>query len=66
MRDVWLVVAVVTAAYAAAFRVEVNGTAAFFAWFGLPHAALSAYALYSLHKDGTLAARLQLLPAHSL
>jgi membrane protease YdiL (CAAX protease family) len=59
VKEVWLVVAVVTAAYAAAFRIDVNGTAAFFAWFGLPHLALSAYAAFSLHRDGTLAARLK-------
>jgi membrane protease YdiL (CAAX protease family) len=59
VKDVWLVVAVVTAAYVAAFRIEVSGTTAFFLWFGLPHVALSAYALYALKRDGTLAARLK-------
>ena len=58
MKEVWLVVAVVTATYAAAFRTEVSGTASFFLWFGLPHVALSAYVLYALHKDGTLRTRL--------
>lgn len=58
MKEVWVVVAVVTVTYAAAFRMEVSGTGPFFLWFGVPHAALAAYALHSLRRDGVLAARL--------
>lgn len=58
MKEVWFVVAVVTATYAFAFRPELDGTGAFFLSFGLPHALLAAYAVVALRRDGTLAARL--------
>ncbi len=58
MRAVALVVAVVTATYALAFRPEHAGTMGFFWLFGAPHLALAGYALYALGRDGTLASRL--------
>lgn len=58
MKEVWFVVAAVTATYAFAFRPELDGAGMFLLSFGLPHALLAAYAVVALRRDGTLAARL--------
>jgi membrane protease YdiL (CAAX protease family) len=58
VKEVWLVVAVVTATYAFAFRPELDSTGMFFLSFGLPHALLAVYAIHALRRDGILAARL--------
>jgi len=58
LREVWLVVVVVTATYAAAFRPEAAGTGGFLWIFAVPHLLLAAFALRQLAKDGTLPARL--------
>lgn len=59
MKEVWFVVAAVTATYALAFRPELDGAGTFFLTFGVPHALLAAYAVVALRRDGTLAARLR-------
>ena len=58
MKRTLLAVAVVTATYAAAFRLELAGQAAFFWAFGLPHLALAALAIHGFRRDGTLSERL--------
>jgi membrane protease YdiL (CAAX protease family) len=49
---------VALATYAATFRLELGGTAAFFLAFGIPHLLLAALALHGFSRDGTLATRL--------
>jgi membrane protease YdiL (CAAX protease family) len=58
VKEVWLVVAAVTATYSFAFRPELDSAGMFFLWFGLPHALLAAYAIHALRRDGILATRL--------
>jgi len=58
LKRVLLAFVVVTASYAAAFRLEFAGTAAFYWVFGVPHLALAALAVRGFLRDGTLKARL--------
>lgn len=58
MKRVLLAFVVVTASYAAAFRLEFAGTPAFYWVFGLPHLLLAALAVQGFVRDGTLKARL--------
>ncbi len=58
MKRVALVFAVVFATYAAAFRLELAGTPAFFWVFGVPHVLLAALAIRGFARDGTLRERL--------
>jgi uncharacterized protein len=58
LRRVLLAFVVVTATYAAAFRLELAGRSAFFWTFGIPHVLLAALALRGFARDGTLRARL--------
>jgi membrane protease YdiL (CAAX protease family) len=48
----------VLASYTVAFRPSVAGTNAFWWTFGLPHLALAAFALVSMHRRGTLIERI--------
>jgi uncharacterized protein len=54
MKITALVIAVVAAALAFAFRANLAGTLAMWLGIGIPYAALSALALYRLYDDGTL------------
>jgi len=54
MRRIALVILVVAAANAFAFRLDVAGSWQFWAALGVPYAALAAYSLYSLWDAGTM------------
>lgn len=58
MIGVAVVVGVVLASYAAAFRPELAGEPAFWWTFGLPHAALAAFAIHQLRREGKWLERL--------
>jgi len=59
LKAVFVIFAVVTATYAAAFRPELADRAAFYWVFGLPHLALAAFAARSLAARGKLAPRVR-------
>lgn len=57
MKRVILAFVVVTASYAAAFRMDLAGKPAFYLAFGIPQLLLAALALQGFARDGTLKTR---------